>query len=148
MHRNQRRYPLWVKGHALALRWALPVLTLAWAVFLFWVLTSTRGAEAAIGASPDTFDRLIAPAAHLGGYGVLAGLGLLSGWRTWPGLPLPIATSFVTATLYGAALELYQTTLSTRAGTWGDVALNATGAAAALAALTALRRWRGSAARR
>ena len=129
-------------------RWALPVLTLAWAVFLFWILTSTRGAEAAFAASPDAFHRLIPPAAHLGGYGVLAGLGLLSGWRTWPRLPMPLATSFVTATLYGAAIELYQSTLPARAGTWGDVALDATGAAAALAALSALRRWRGSAARR
>lgn len=129
------------------LRWSLPILTLAWAAFLFWVSTSTRGAEAAVRASPDPFDWLISPAAHLGGYGVLAGLSLLSSWRTWPRLPLPLAWSFVAATLYGAALEVYQTTLSTRAGTWEDVALNATGAAAALAVLTALRRWRGSAAR-
>ena len=148
---QQRRYPLWVKGRALVepgLRWALPVLTLAWAVFLFWVLTSTRGGEAAVSASPDFFDRLVAPAAHLGGFGVLAGLALLSSSRTWPRLPMPLAASFVTATLYGAALELYQTTLPARAGTWGDVALNASGAAAALGALTVLRRWRGSAARR
>ena len=130
------------------LRWALPLLTLGWAVFLFWVSTSTRGAEAALGASPDPFDRLVPPAAHLGGYGVLAALALLSSWRTWPRLPMPLAASFVTAALYGAALELYQTTLSTRAGTWGDVALNATGATAALAALTALRRWRRAAAAR
>ena len=127
-----------------ALRWALPVLTLGWAAFLFWVSTSTQAAEAAVGVSPDPFDLLVSPAAHLGGYGVLAGLALLSSWRTWPRLPMPLAASFVTAALYGAALELYQTTLSTRAGTWDDVALNAAGAAAALAALTALRRWRGS----
>ena len=130
------------------MRWALPVLTLAWAVFLFWISTSTRGADVAFGALPDAFDRLIPPAAHLGGYAVLAGLGLLSSWRTWPGLPMPVAASFATATLYGAALELHQTTLATRSVTWEDVALNATGAAAALATLTALRRWRGSAARR
>ena len=131
-----------------ALRWALPILTLAWAVFLFWVLTSTRGADAAVRVSPDAFDRLVAPAAHLGGYGVLAGLALLSSRRTWPRLPMPLAASFVTTTLYGAALELYQTTLPARDGTWGDVALDATGAAAALAALAALRSWRGSTARR
>ncbi len=52
---------VWVKGFALVLhvtmsrdepvlRWALPVLTLAWAAFLFWVSTSTRGGEAAVGA--------------------------------------------------------------------------------------------------
>lgn len=129
-------------------RWALPLLTLAWAAFLFWVMTSTRGADAAVRASPDLFDRLVAPAAHLGGYGVLAGLALLSSRRTWPRLPVPLAASFMSAALYGAALELYQTTLANRTGTWGDVALNAAGAAAALAALTALRRWRGSAAPR
>ena len=61
---------------------------------------------------------------------------------------MPLAASFVAAALYGAALELYQTTLPTRSGTWGDVALNAMGAAAALAALAALRRRRGSAAPR
>ena len=134
-----------------ALRWALPVLTLAWALFLFWVSTSTRGAEAVIDASPDVFDRLIAPAAHLGGYGVLASLLVLSIGAAWPriaALWAPLPAAFVAATAYGAALELYQTTLSARYGTWGDVALNATGAAAALAALTALRRWRGAAARR
>ena len=58
------------------------------------------------------------------------------------------AAAFVTATTYGAALELYQTTLPTRTGTWGDVALNAAGAAAALAALTVLRRRRRSRAQR
>ncbi len=131
-----------------ALRWALPLLTLAWAVFLFWVMTSTRGAEAAVGASPGALARLVAPAAHLGGYGALAGLALLSSSRTWPRLPMPLAASFVTAALYGAALELYQTTLPTRTGAWGDVALNATGAAAALVVLTVLRRLRGSATRR
>ena len=130
------------------LRWGLPVLTLAWGAFLFWVMTSTRGAEGVVGASPDALDRLIAPAAHLGGYGVLAGLGLLSIWRSWPRLPMPLVASFVAAALYGAALELYQTALPTRSGTWGDVALNAMGAAAALAALAALRRRRGSAAPR
>ncbi len=130
------------------LRWALPLLTLAWTAFLFWVFTSTSGARAAVSVTPDLLDRLLPPAAHLGGYGVLAGLALLSSSRTWPRLPMPLAASFVTATLYGAALELYQTTLPARAGTWGDVALNASGAAAALAALTVLRRWRGSAARR
>ena len=26
-----------------ALRWALPLLTLAWAAVLFWLMTSTRG---------------------------------------------------------------------------------------------------------
>ena len=125
-----------------ALRWMLPLLTLAWGAFLFWVMTSTRGAEGVVGASPDALDRLVAPAAHLGGYGVLAGLALLSIWRSWPRLPMPLAASFVTAAVYGAALELYQTTLANRTGTWGDVALNATGAAAALAVLAALRRWR------
>ena len=127
-----------------ALRWALPLFTLAWAAFLFWVMTSTRGGEAVVGGSPSALARLLAPAAHLGGYGVLAGLVLLSSRRTWPRLPMPLAASFMTVALYGAALELYQTTLATRAGTWGDVALNAAGAAAALAALTALRRWRGA----
>ena len=131
-----------------ALRWALPLLTLAWAGFLFWVMTSTRGGEAVVGGSPSALARLLAPAAHLGGYGALAGLALLSSWRTWPRLPVPLAASFVTAALYGAAIELYQTTLPARTGAWGDVALNATGAAAALAALTVLRRWRGSATRR
>ena len=124
------------------LRWALPLLTLAWTAFLFWVFTSTSGARAAVGVTPDLLDRLLPPAAHLGGYGVLAGLALLSSRRTWPRLPLPLAASFVTVALYGAALELYQTTLPSRVGSWGDVALNAAGAAAALAALTALRRWR------
>jgi len=90
----------------------------------------------------------VAPAAHLGGYGALAGLALLSSSRTWPRLPMPLAASFVAAALYGAALELYQTTLPTRTGAWGDVALNATGAAAALVVLTVLRRLRGSATRR
>ena len=136
----------------LALRWALPLSTLAWVAFLFWVSTSTRGAEAAVAASPDLydrlFDRLLPIASHLGGYGVLAGLVLLAGRRAWARLPMPVAAAFVTATLYGAAIEVYQTTIPAREGTWGDVALNATGAAAALAALTALRRWRGSAARR
>ena len=131
-----------------ALRWALPFLTLVWAGFLFWVMTSTRGGEAVVGGSPSALARLVAPAAHLGGYGALAGLALLSSWRTWPRLPMPLAASFVTAALYGAAIELYQTTLPARTGAWGDVALNATGAAAALAALTVLRRWRGSATRR
>ena len=130
-----------------ALRWALPLLTLAWAAFLFWLMTSTRGGEAAVGASPSALARLVAPAAHLGGYGALAGLALLSSW-TWPRLPRPLAASFLTAALYGAALELYQTTLPTRTGTWGDVALNAAGAAAALAVLTALRRWSRSRAQR
>ena len=124
------------------LRWALPLLTLAWTAFLFWVFTSTSGARAAVGVTPDLLDQLLPPAAHLAGYGVLAGLALLSSWRTWPRLPMPLAASFVTAALYGAALELYQTTLPSRVGSWGDVALNAAGAAAALAALTALRRWR------
>ena len=133
-----------------ALRWAFPLLTLAWAVFLFWVSTSTRGAEAAIGASPDAFDQLVPSAAHLGGYGVLAGLLLLSVWawaarsRPW----VPLVVSFVVPALYGGALELYQATLVNRAGTWGDAALNATGAAAALAALTVLRWWRTSTALR
>ena len=129
-----------------ALRWALPVLTLAWAVFLFWVSTSTRGAETAIGASPDSFDWLVPPAAHLGGYGVLAGLLVLSlwAWAAHSRLWAPLAVSFVVSALYGGALELYQSTLANRSGTWGDAALNATGAAAALAALTALRWWRGS----
>ena len=131
-----------------ALRWALPLLTLAWAAFLFWLMTSTRGGEAAVGASPSALARLVAPAAHLGGYGALAALALLSSWRTWPRLPMPLAASFVTAALYGAALELYQSTLPTRTGTWGDVALNAAGAAAALAVLTALRRWSRSRAQR
>ena len=124
------------------LRWALPLLTLAWTAFLFWVFTSTSGARAAVGVTPDLLDRLLPPAAHLAGYGVLAGLALLSSWRTWPRLPMPLAASFVTATAHGVALELYQTTLPSRVGSWGDVALNAAGAAAALAALTALRRWR------
>ena len=132
----------------LARRWALPLLTLAWAAFLFWVMTSTRGGEAVVGGAPSALARFLAPAAHLGGYGVLAGLALLSSWRTWPRLPVPLAASFATASLYGAALELYQTTLATRTGTWGDVALNAAGAAAALGALTALRRWQGATTRR
>ena len=123
------------------------MVTLAWATVLFWLLTSTSGAEAAVRVSPDAFDRLLAPTAHLGGFGLLAGLALLSSWTSWPRLRIPLAATFVTATLYGAALEVYQTTLLTRAGTWGDVALNAAGAAAALAVLTALRRWKGSAAR-
>ena len=131
-----------------ALRWALPLLTLAWATLVFWVMTSTTAPETVGGVSPDPLDRLLEPAAHLGGYGVLAGLALLSSWRTWPRLPMPLPASFVTVALYGAALELYQTTLPTRSGTWGDVALNAVGAAAALAALTALRWWRGAATRR
>ena len=63
-------------------------------------------------------------------------------------LPLPLAASFVTATLYGGGLELYQTTLPMRAGTWGDAGINAMGAAAALAALTALRHWQDPAAGR
>ena len=144
---------MWVKSCALAARrWTLPVVTLGWAAFLFWVSTSTRGAEAVVAASPDVydslFDRLLPVASHLGGYAVLAGLVLLAGRRAWARLPMPVAASLVTTTLYGAAIELYQTTIPMREGTWGDVALNATGAAAALAALTALGRWRGSTARR
>ena len=133
------------------LRFALPLLTLAWAAFLFWISTSTRGGEAVIGASPDPFDRLVGPVAHLGGYGVLASLLVLWIWVAWPriaALRAPLAAAFVAATTYGAALELYQTTLAARAGTWGDVAVNATGAAAALAVLTVARQWRGSAALR
>ena len=134
-----------------ALRWGLPAATLAWAGFLFWVSTSTRGAEAATGVSPDRFDLLIPPVAHLGGYAVLAGLLVLSIWMASAGrqpLWVQLAVSFVVPTLYGGALELYQTTLAHRSGTWGDAALNATGAAVALAALAALRRWHGSIAER
>ena len=134
-----------------ALRWALPFLTLVWVLFLFWVFTSTRGAEGTFGVSPDPFHRLIPTAAHLGGYGVLAGLIGLNLWgvtrlatRFWAVL----ATAFLVATVYGAALELYQTTLPSRYGSWGDVGLNAAGASAALVALTALRRWRPAAAAR
>ena len=92
----------------------------------------------------------LGPALHLGAYGVLASLLALSTWATRPRialLPVSLAASFVAATAYGAALELYQTTLSTRAGSWGDATLNAAGAALALVVLAWLHRWRGSAAR-
>ena len=125
-----------------ALRWALPFMTLAWAGFLFWVMTSTRGGEAIVEGSPGALAPLLAPAAHLGGFGVLAGLALLSSLRTWPRLPVSLAASFAGVAFYGAAIGLYQTTLPARTGAWADVALNATGAAAALAALSVLRRWR------
>ena len=88
--------------------------------------------------------------AEINGYITEVGDTMTDG-AAWPriaALWAPLPAAFVAATAYGAALELYQTTLSARYGTWGDVALNATGAAAALAALTALRRWRGAAARR
>ncbi len=131
-------------------RWSLPILTLVWAGFLFWVSTYTRGELPPAGSSSGFPSLTIGPPLHLGAYGVLASLLVLSTWAAWPRmavLPVPPVASFVGATAYGAALELYQTVLSTRAGTWGDVALNATGAALALAVLAALRLGLGSASR-
>ena len=131
-------------------RWSLPILTLAWAAFLFWVSTYTRGPLPPAGASPGFPNLLITPALHIGAYGLLASLLVLSIWAAWPRVARLLASlsaSFVAATMYGAALELYQTTLSTRAGTWDDAAYNALGAGAALAVLTALRSRRASAAR-
>ena len=135
------------------LRWSLPALTLAWAGFLFWVSTYTRGS---VPPPPGTFSGgdfpylPIGPALHLGAYGLLASLLLLSIWAARPRIavqPMPIAASFVAAAAYGGALEIYQTALATRVGTLGDAVLNAVGAALALVVLTALRRWRDSAAR-
>ena len=126
----------------------LPILTPAWVVFLFWVSTYTRGELPPAGSSAGFPSLTVAEALHLGGYGLLASLLMLSTWAVFPRmavLPVPLISSFVAASAYGAALELYQTTLSTRAGTWGDVALNATGAALALAVLTKLRPLQGSA---
>ena len=126
-------------------RWSLPILTLAWAGFLFWVSTYDRGAPSS--GSPNW---VITPALHIGVYGLLAALLVLSIWAAWPRMTrllVPPTTSFVAATAYGAVLELYQSKLSSRAGTWEDAAYNAMGAAAALVVLTALRRRQDSAAR-
>ena len=133
-----------------AVRWSLPILTVGWAAFLFRISTYDLGAAATPGASAGFPDLLIAPALHIGVYGLLASLLVLSVWAAWPRmgvLRVSLAASFVAATAYGAALELYQTTLATRAGTWADAAYNAIGAALALAVLAGLRRWRGAAAR-
>ena len=131
------------------LRWSLPIITIAWAAFLLRVSTYDRGELilAPPGASAGFPNLLLSPALHLGAYGVLASLLVLSVWAVWPRLavlPVPLTASFVATTAYGAALELYQTTLSTRAGTWDNAAFNGIGAAVALAVLTALRRWQGS----
>ncbi len=134
------------------LRWSLPALTLAWAGFLFWVSTSTRGSvppPPGLSGGSDFPYLPIGPALHLGAYGVLASLLALSTWAARPRialLPVSLAASFVAATAYGAALELYQTTLATRAGSWGDATLNAAGAALGLVVLAGLHRWRGSSA--
>ena len=128
-------------------RWTLPILTLAWVVFLFWVSTYTRGALPPAGSTSGFPSLTMGPPLHLGAYGVLASLLMLSTWAVWPrttALSVSFAAPFVAATAYGAALELYQTVLLTRAGSWGDVALNATGAALGLALLTKLRLPRGS----
>lgn len=121
-------------------RWSLPVLTAGWALFLFWVSTSTRAGEAASRAA-GWFDWLVPPAAHLGGYAVLAVLMGITLWgvpRLATRLWAVLAAAFVVATVYGAAIELYQTTVPRRVGSWGDVGLNAAGASAALVALTAV----------
>ena len=132
------------------LRWLLPILTLAWVGFLFWVSTYARGPLPPPSASAGFPNLLITPALHLGAYGLLASLLVLSIWTAWPRmarLPASLTAAFVAASVYGAALELYQTSLSSRAGSWGDAAANAAGAAIALAVLVAVRRRRASAAR-
>ena len=134
------------------LRWSLPVLTLAWAGFLFWVSTYTRGSvppPPGVSSGGDFPYLPIGPALHLGAYGVMASLLVLSTWAAWPRiafLPLSLTASFVAATAYGAGLELYQTALATRVGSWGDATLNAAGAALGLVVLAGLHRWRGSSA--
>ena len=130
-------------------RWSLPILTLAWVAFLFWVSTYDRGVEV-VGVSTGFPNPGPWALVHAGAFGLLAALIALSIWAAWPRLAVllvPLAASFVATAAYGAGLELYQTTLSTRAGAWGDVVFDATGAAAALAVLAALRRWQGSRAR-
>ena len=135
-------------------RWSLPILTLAWAGFLFWVSTYDRGVPLPPGpVCIYPRDLLTQMPLHMGVFGVLASLLVLSIWAVWRRIDVllvPLTVSFVAAAAYGAALELYQTTLPTRLGTWEHAAWDAMGAGAAVAALavlTGLRRWRGSAAR-
>ena len=130
-------------------RWSLPILTLAWAGFLFRVSTFDRGVLPSVGSAGFP-NLLITPALHIGVYGLLAALLVLSIWAAWPRMTrllVPLTASFVAATAYGAVLELYQSKLSTRSGAWDEAAYNAIGAAVALAVLAGLHRWRGPAPR-
>ena len=91
------------------LRWSPPILTIAWAAFVFRESTYDRGELPLVppGASPGFPELLLAPALHLGAYGLLASLLALSIWAVWPitsRLPLSLSISFVAAVAYGAAL--------------------------------------------
>ncbi|GFZ87181.1 hypothetical protein GCM10011497_15150 [Elstera cyanobacteriorum] len=79
------------------------------------------------------FDKLL----HAGAYGTLAGLGLL-GTRT-RGAAIAVVLLVIA---YGGSIEILQSFIPERSGSWGDFTANSLGAiAAGMVVLTWRRRW-------
>ncbi len=121
-------------------------LSVAWAVLVFFASTDPAPTEGIglLSGLGETAKSILSSLTHVAMYAGLASLLYLSLRRG--GRPdaltsaLPLAIVFTVATAYGGALELYQGTIPVRDSSWADAALNAVGAAAALAAMEGLRK--------
>ena len=133
-----------VRSQLGVVRAVLGTAALGWAALTFYLLTSPDppGAGVVVGASwlPQW---VIPTVGHLGLFGVLAALLTALAFAARLRVRYLIASTVAVVVLnaaYGAALELYQSTLPSRYASWTDGAVNFLGAVGGVAAVVLLMR--------
>ena len=130
-------------------RVATAVLTLAavaWATLTFFLLTSVNPPTppAPPGSGIWSLPSWVIPTAgHFALFGVLASILTAIAFEARPPTRYLIASTIVVVVLnaaYGAALELYQSTVPNRDPSWMDGAVNTVGAACGAAAMAMVAR--------
>lgn len=120
--------------------WAGGAVNIAWASLMLYVFTRPFVPESGAGQAGFVREVMVPFSAHLGFFGVMA--ALLVAWAFAAGAyqrsrPATIAAIFAATVAYGIAIELAQRSVPGRFPSAGDAAIDAAGAALALAAIAA-----------